>query len=154
MFKTLASLMLAMVALVVMVGCETANGTADPRPVPLAEPVPILEKFAGAQCCVAQPLLRLVRDAQGLAALNCAHFEEWEIDFDQHDVIVATLGTQPTGGFAIDITAIQLVGDTLYVQGATTVPGEDDTVTQAITQPFCAVVVPKTGAYRLRSDIE
>jgi len=154
MYRMLAPVMLTMLAVAMVGGCETTNGQADRGPLPLADPVPILDKHAGSQCCVEQPVLRLITNQQQLEDLGCAHFEEWEVDLTQNDMIVATLGTQPTGGFAIDISAIQIVGDTLYVQGKTTVPGEDEMVTQALTQPYCVVIVPKTGATQLRSDID
>ena len=96
-----------------------------------------------------------------VARLTEAQFEEAQMaregftpDFARHDVIVVSLGEQPTGGYVADITALQRVGDTVYVEAVASAPGPAEEVTQAVTHPFSAVIVDKLPAdITLRSDM-
>ena len=130
----------------------TPPATAETMPLDRVQRVEVLAKAGGD---VAMGL------DQTVTRLTPQQFEEMGLaregftpNFDRHDVIVLSLGEQPTGGYAADITALQRVGDTVYVEATATAPGPAAEVTQAVTHPFSAVIVDKLPAdVVLRSDI-
>jgi hypothetical protein len=64
------------------------------------------------------------------------------IDFTGQMVIVAAMGGRPTGGFTIEIEYVVHNGDGYDVGVVETSPGSSCVVTQAVTSPITAVVVP------------
>ncbi len=114
--------------------------------------VPILGKIAGNQLPISM---------YSLVQLNEQEFNEFDLardgfrpNFDKHSVILLSLGEQPTGGYAADIEAIQLIEDELYVQAVASAPKSGESVTQQLTYPFSAVIVSKLPEdLTLRSDI-
>ena len=65
------------------------------------------------------------------------------VDFSQHMLIVAALGTRPTGGFAVKVRGVATRGDLLEVAVLETCPPPGAMVTTALTQPVEVVRVPK-----------
>jgi hypothetical protein len=137
---------------------QTPSDRTTPAPMPaaLAEDLPILGKVTGDQLPVSDPMLNLI-NAEAVASLNLAErFAEqgFTLDPQQHSVILLSLGEQPTGGYAADITALQRKGAEVYVQGVATAPPADAATTSAITYPFAAVAVDKLPRNTpIRSDI-
>ena len=155
MHKVVPFCVFMLMVLVGLTGCKSNKESEDmtQRDV-LAEPVQILSSAQGPQCGIETAMVKLIQTPAELEKMNAPVLEELKVDFQKNDIVLATLGTCPTGGFAINITAIQKEGDTLYVEGSTTVPPADAMVTQALTQPYCAAVIPKTGATKVRSSID
>lgn len=71
------------------------------------------------------------------------------VDFGRSMVIVAAMGSRPTGGYGIGVESVHLDGETLYVVLRETSPGDGCMVTQALTAPTTAVRVP-----RVDGDVE
>ena len=67
-----------------------------------------------------------------------------EIDFATEMVIVAAMGTRPSGGYAIRIDRVARRGNTLWAEVTSTTPGSGCMSTAALTAPVDAVVVQKT----------
>ncbi|HYF90798.1 MAG TPA: protease complex subunit PrcB family protein [Symbiobacteriaceae bacterium] len=65
------------------------------------------------------------------------------LDFSQQSVVAVYMGEQRTGGYAIEITGVELTNGTLRVTVKQTRPGPGTIVTQALTQPFHMVRIPK-----------
>ena len=65
------------------------------------------------------------------------------VDFDQHMVVVASMGTQ-SGGSAITIDGVYRLGSNLYVVVRELSPGRGCAVTRAITNPVTAALLPRT----------
>lgn len=65
------------------------------------------------------------------------------VDFGRWVVMVATAGTTPTGGHAIDIEGVLANEDGVWVGVVKTVPGESCVTSQALTAPAVAVKAPK-----------
>ena len=65
------------------------------------------------------------------------------VDFSEHIVVVAAMGTRPTGGHSIAIERIVREGDDLIVEVVETEPGPMCIVTQALTSPVTAVIVER-----------
>ncbi|MEM1444981.1 MAG: protease complex subunit PrcB family protein [Planctomycetota bacterium] len=66
-----------------------------------------------------------------------------EVDFEVHDVVLLGMGEQPSSGYGADITGIQQVGATIYVQANFTHPAPDNAVAEVITSPWAAAVIAK-----------
>ena len=66
-----------------------------------------------------------------------------ELSFDSHVVVAVVLGERPTGGYAVDIDAIQASEDgrEMRVEFTESVPGGNCAVTQALTSPYVLVAV-------------
>jgi hypothetical protein len=58
------------------------------------------------------------------------------VDFESEMVIAVTPGPQPTGGYDVEIVDIEDKGEVLRVIVTFRVPGPEDFVTEAITQPY------------------
>ena len=59
-----------------------------------------------------------------------------EVDFAKELVLLAYMGTYPTGGYSIDITGIELKDGAYSYTISKTSPAEDSVVTTAITAPY------------------
>ena len=66
-----------------------------------------------------------------------------ELSFDSHVVVAVVLGERPTGGYAVDVDAVQASedGGEMRVEFTETVPGAGCAVTQALTSPYVLVAV-------------
>lgn len=64
------------------------------------------------------------------------------VDFASDMVILAAMGTRPTGGYGIEITSVLGSQTGLYVRVRETSPGGNCGVTAALTAPVTAVIVP------------
>lgn len=65
------------------------------------------------------------------------------VDFDTRMVIVAAMGSRPTGGHAIAIESVRAEGGRIVVEVVETSPGPGCMTTQAFTAPVVAVTVEK-----------
>lgn len=70
------------------------------------------------------------------------------VDFTSEDVLAVSMGTKPTGGYAIKITKATLMtggitGGRCFVEVTETTPAPGQPVTMALTSPFHMVRVPK-----------
>lgn len=67
-----------------------------------------------------------------------------EVDFGRDMLLLAALGTKPTGGYGITIRRVVDLGDALEVHVVRTSPGPRCGVTAALTEPVDIVLVPAT----------
>src|SRR5690606_28838333 len=119
--------------LTLAVGCKSgaqddgsmARGDDADRTLVLAEPVEILGQRDGDQGDLPHAGIWLIRSEDDLRQANSATIGGLGVDLAEHDIVIVGLGEQPTGGYAVDITAIQQVGDALFVQVATESPAPD-----------------------------
>lgn len=110
------------------------------------EPIAIDGSYTG----VDEPLRALVR-TEGewgdlwarLAANRIPRPAPPAIDFSARVVVVAAMGTRPTGGHAIRIDRVSYAGDTLWVEVTSVAPGTGCLTTQALTAPVAAVAVER-----------
>jgi len=128
----------AVFAAVLVAGCNNPPSKPKVAGGSGTEPVPILASHSGSDAAfVAQEyLINSADDTKAdLSALNP--------NYETQSVVVIALGEMPTGGHSVAITGVQKKGDTLYVQFRVTQPAADAVVTQAITHPYAAVLIPK-----------
>ncbi len=138
------------------VGCKSdGDGDEPTQPaVALAEPVAILQSSTGNSQALANVAgVRLIKTQADYDKLGDATIAPG-INFDEQDLVLASLGQQNTGGYSVSITALQLEGDTLVVVGKAKRPGADDIVTQALTYPYAAAVIANTDAKLIVSAID
>src|SRR5688500_14003106 len=65
------------------------------------------------------------------------------VDFAKELVAAIFLGTRPTGGYRVEITAARREGQSLVLDYLERRPGADAIVSQALTSPFHIVRLPK-----------
>jgi PrcB C-terminal len=65
------------------------------------------------------------------------------IDFSRWSVILVALGNRNTGGYSIAVTRLARTPDYLYAEVTSVSPGSHCGTTQALTQPFDIVRIPK-----------
>ena len=68
-----------------------------------------------------------------------------EVDFSREIVVLAAMGTRPTGGFIIRIDTATVDSNRVLVQVTQVVPGKGCAVPAAVTQPVDMVRVSTTG---------
>jgi hypothetical protein len=73
------------------------------------------------------------------------------VDFTQSIVVAVFLGTRPTAGFAVDITAVKTDGSRTIVEYRERRPPGDALLAQVLTSPFHIVRLSRTsGAIEFR----
>jgi hypothetical protein len=71
------------------------------------------------------------------------------VDFSRDMVVGVFLGSRPTSGFGVQITAVDRVADALVVKWAEQSPGPDQMAAQVMTAPSHIVTVARhTGPVR------
>jgi hypothetical protein len=66
------------------------------------------------------------------------------VNFQEEMVIAVTMGVQPTGGYAIEVSGVELRVDALRVTVERTVPPAGAMLIQALTAPYHFAAVPRT----------
>jgi hypothetical protein len=67
------------------------------------------------------------------------------MDFSQHSVLAVYMGEKSTGGYAVEVTGVEMANGKLKVSVKEITPGQGG-VTLAFTQPFHMVQIPKVPA--------
>ena len=67
-----------------------------------------------------------------------------DIDFQQNVLIIAAMGTRPTGGYSLEITSVLEGSQRIVVTVAEQSPGAHCVTTQAITHPIAIVTTAQT----------
>ena len=125
-----------------------------------SRPIPIEETYTG----IDEELRTLVRTQQEwedlwsrLAANRIPRPAPPPVNFSEEVVVVAAMGTRPTGGHAIRIDSVRYEKDTLWVDVTSVIPGPTCMTTQALTAPVAAVAVERrpnvTGRFIDREEI-
>src|SRR5437667_1577269 len=125
-----------------LLGCLNANG---------AEALPIRSLAKGAFSGIKAAQRYVVRDAGQWETLWKQHSASAgsaekipAVNFSKEMVVVATLGTQRTGGYSIEIVRVQRRGKTLSVAVRQSSPPPGAITIQALTAPFHFVAVPRS----------
>lgn len=64
-------------------------------------------------------------------------------NFKENDVIILNQGQKTSGGFSIDVEAINWENETLLIKKLETAPNKGDIVTMVLTSPYCITIIPK-----------
>ena len=146
--------LIVMLCLPVFSGCHTASQEMPYQTMDLAEPVRILKTVIGGHPALKGPSLKLITSQAQLDALGTGDLIGRKVNFNNEQVVLATLGEMPTDGYWIRITSIYQEGDVLEVYGQANRPTPDTKAGQVLTYPYCAVVIPRTTATAVRDQIE
>ena len=132
----------------------------DEQPPTTGEPVSVTRLYADQYCRIRAPEVRVIDDANGLAAFFAEQAGETRIDgpttptvdFAAAQAVLVALGRRATGGFDL---ALAPDGATLFADGTLQLglifaePEEGAMVTQALTSPCLLVQVPRAGVERI-----
>ena len=108
----------------------------------------------GTMSNIEEPRTVVVRTAAEWQALWKDHDPQQAVpavDFAQSMVVGVFLGSRPTAGFAVEITAVKAEGNRTIVEYAERRPPRDQFVAQVVTSPFHIVRLMRTaGAVEFR----
>lgn len=131
------------------VGCGLAPSTGVPADATLVPDDRVEALFDDSYSGIDEGQRRVVRTAGTWADVweqlhegRSPSPERPAVDFDDSLVVLAAMGSRPTGGYGIGVGSVHREGETLYVVVRESSPGENCGVTQAITAPAVAVRVP------------
>ncbi len=65
------------------------------------------------------------------------------VDLERETLVAIFLGTQPTGGYGLEVETVTVEGGDLYVDVVETSPAADAIATQALTNPWVLLRVPR-----------
>jgi len=105
---------------------------------------------------VAQGVMSNIEDSRQVAVRTAAEWQAlWKehdaqsaappVDFTQSMVVAVFLGTRPTAGFAVEITAVKTEGSRAVVEYRERRPPRDALTAQILTSPFHAVRLARTA---------
>ena len=116
----------------------------------VAGPVPFSTLAKGLASGVDQQTQIVVRSQDDWAALWSRHMRTQaapppppSVDFSRDMVVALFLGERPTGGHAIEVTRIERTDGGLAIRYRTTRPDPTGMQTQALTQPFHLIKLPR-----------
>lgn len=96
--------------------------------------------------------LKLINNAADLPA--AVKDQQLDVNFALHSVVFLGMGQHATSGFRAEITAIQQVGNEVFVQAKFTRP-DGVPVAQVVTAPWAAATIYKRApGTKVRSDFE
>jgi len=120
-----------------------ACAAAPPSPLPLAE----LARGSFGPCTAARR--EVVRDpaawSRAWAEVQPTRAAPPPVDFAGQMAVVACLGERRSGGYAIEVVAVEVAAEELIVTVRETAPPPGAMTTQALTQPYHAVRVARTA---------
>jgi protease stability complex PrcB-like protein len=110
--------------------------------------VPFATLAKGLSSGVAEPAQLVVRSPTDWVALWGRHTRTQTappppVDFARDMVVALFLGERPTGGYAVEITQIERTDASLSIRYRTTRPDPSAIRTQALTQPFHLIKLPR-----------
>jgi hypothetical protein len=121
--------------------------------MPLAQVTPavllLMTVARGAMSNIEEPRQVVVRTSAEWQALWKEHDPASAppaVDFAQSIVVGVFLGSRPTAGFAVEITAVREEAGRTVVEYVERAPPRDAVLAQVITSPFHLVRVARTGA--------
>lgn len=126
---------------------------AQAQPVPpISQDLPIITMHVSGHSGFNTARTAVIDDMASLRAFfansNVDLGPQPRVDFSTEQVLVAAMGTQPTGGYGIEITKVTLMtggftGGHAFVEVTETVPAPGQIVTMALTSPIHVVRVPR-----------
>jgi hypothetical protein len=90
--------------------------------------------------------MMVIRDATELARIWSATGERGDppaVDFEQFMVVAAFMGERRTGGYRVRVDSVSQSGDRMTVSVKMEAPGPGCMTTQALTQPYQIVKLPR-----------
>ena len=129
-----------------------ALGQPLPPGQPLSQDLQLVTLHHSAHSGIATPRTAVIDDMAALRAFFAGTSVDLgpqpRVDFSTEQVLVAAMGTQPTGGYGIEITRVTLMnggftGGRAFVEVSERRPAPGQFVTMALTSPIHVVRVPR-----------
>ena len=136
-----------------LVGCQWIRKVVPHYSSRLA-PVEILRSQNGSAAALTEADVRLVNSSQDLEAIGSEELAELAVDFESESLVVVALGEKPTGGYWVEIDALSVRGDELYIHGVANRPDLLVEAIQVVTHPYAAAVIGKQHADVLHPEID
>ena len=140
-----------MMPLILAVVMQAAGGSG---PAPLA----IRSIGRGAISRVDSPRQAVARTPEEWAALWGLHAPDRPlpaVDFSKEMVVAIFLGSRPSAGYAVEVTAVKAINDgAIVVQFYETQPPRDRVTAQVITDPYDIVAVPSRAGNVVFEKVE
>jgi hypothetical protein len=111
-------------------------------------PAELVTVAQGAMSNIEEPrqvVARTMAEWQALWKAHDAQRAAPAVDFTQSIVVAVFLGTRPTAGFAVDITAVKVEGNRTVVEYRERRPPGDALLAQVLTSPFHIVRVTRAS---------
>jgi hypothetical protein len=105
----------------------------------------ILRHFGGGDSQLTEAVVMVINSKRQRTALGSPAIDGIAMDFNKESLLVVAVGEKPTGGYWVRIDGVQLYDNDLYFQGTANAPSENDIVTQALTYPWAAAVIPRVA---------
>jgi len=114
-----------------------------------AHPFPIRTIAKGAISGIQEPTQELIKDQAAWEKTWTRHAtrvleKRPEVDFSKEMVILVALGRKNTGGYTIEVTKVEPVGDKLQITVRRKSPTPGAMTVQMVTAPFQMVAVPQS----------
>jgi hypothetical protein len=130
-------------AMVVVVGCADNVPSVQIQPLPEAQPVRYYSGITTQQRLVVRDAATWASTWQQIVSRIQPPPPVPMVDFASNLVIVAAMGTKPTGGYSIDVDNVRISGPDASISVTEQSPGSGCVVTQAETAPVAVVLVPQ-----------
>lgn len=116
-----------------------------------AENLPIRSLAKSAFSGIQDPKQEVIKDKAAYDALWTRHLAnakgavtQPDVDFSKEMVILVAMGRQNTGGYAIQVSGVEVSGDKVKVTVTRTTPPPGAMALQALTAPVHIVAVPRS----------
>lgn len=149
--RSIVTCLATVVLSVALVGCQSKQVAATPS-VLLPQPIEIVDVLSGSDEALTEASALLITSSSQLEALGSEQLATGSVDFAQNDVILLTLGMQPTAGYGINVDIVTQEGDQLLVYGYVQEPS--GMTAQVLTYPYTMVTIAKTNATQLSPQID
>ncbi|MEA5445163.1 protease complex subunit PrcB family protein [Gammaproteobacteria bacterium AB-CW1] len=124
----------------------TACAGGERAEVEVGEQLELEELARGTQSRVSSESMTVIRDAEAFEGIWRQAGQRGEppaVDFEQFMVIAAFMGERRTGGYTVRVRSAERNEEGLKVRVRMEAPGRNCMVTQAFTQPFHLVRLPR-----------
>lgn len=147
-----------LLSLILLMACKTPQATQGGQLATSA--LAMQELKQAAYCGVEEKSLQVIQEAAQweslwgqITSITMPAPPLPQVDFEQQMVIAYFLGTQNSGGHAIEIGKVEVNQNVLTVEVTHTSAGKNCMLTSALTQPYCLVAVPKTAHTSAKAEL-
>ncbi|MFT5291133.1 MAG: hypothetical protein ACI82F_003209 [Planctomycetota bacterium] len=145
----LTSLLASLLTFSLVASCSSSGDNCCPpvepgQPgLPVEGPLPIDVLEQGVSSGVTESLSTCIHSEERWRAFWDRHVNQYlpkpalpPVDFSTDMVVVVTLGTRPTAGYGLEISALSLGGEVLVVESLETKPAPGSLQAQMLTTPY------------------
>ena len=132
-----------------LIGCESV-----PKVSSVATPITIFKHHHGNDSGLPAHSVELINSQDELELIGSVELIGKDVNFNQVSLVVLSLGESPTDGYETCISSVQTRSGELYVQGIAAHPSPDESITEVLTYPYCAVEIEKVYSDTVHPEID